>query len=479
MGKPPPAPQGDAVPSGAPVSQASAPAVARSAASSSNPAGKKKIVKIAGIAVVLIAGLGAGIYFGWPYIKGFIGGDPFATPDGTIKYVANGLAENKPQVLWEAMPASYKQTLNDELKKSMSNADPEIHSKSVAILQKLSGVLKSKKDMIIQAANGAAQQGGGDGGLPPELTDNWDDILGILDILTSGKIADIAWVQNPDVGSFLTDEGAKIMALPVLERLLDKGMQEDQQSNGPKSLAEIRTGLKSLEVVVISQTESEATLKIVSQNIIDGGESGELKMVRMEERWLPKDMVDDWDAVIKEIKETTPLGSLTEKKMTDEEKKSVMALLDMVDQALDKAGQANNGDELMVSVMEAAGGVTGTLAAQGEGGLGGLFGPTGGGQGGGGGKPSVGKTTEWTFGGEKRNLQAWKGQSAKNVLGVFGDPDKGTPWGQNGGAWTYEKMKIIDVEGKPYKSVTFFIQNGQVMDIKLPSAVSQPTGSIE
>jgi len=244
-------------------------------------------------------------------------------------------------------------------------------------------------------------------------------------------------------------------------------------------LAEIRTGLKSLEVVVISQTESEATLKIVSQNIIDGGESGELKMVRMEERWLPKDMVDDWDAVIKEIKETTPLGSLTEKKMTDEEKKSVMALLDMVDQALDKAGQANNGDELMVSVMEAAGGVTGTLAAQGEGGLGGLFGPTGGGQGGGGGKPSVGKTTEWTFGGEKRNLQAWKGQSAKNVLGVFGDPDKGTPWGQNGGAWTYEKMKIIDVEGKPYKSVTFFIQNGQVMDIKLPSAVSQPTGSIE
>ena len=254
MGKPPPAPQGDAVPSGASASQA--PAAARPAASSSGPAGKKKIAKIAGIAVVLIGGLGAGIYFGWPYIKGFIGGDPFATPDGTIKYVANGLAENKPQVLWEAMPASYKQTLNDELKKSMSNADPEIHSKSVAILQKLSGVLKSKKDMIIQAANGTAQQGGGDGGLPAELTDNWDDILGVLDILTSGKMADIAWVQNPDVGSFLADEGAKIMALSALERLIDKGMQEDQQSNGPKSLAEIRTGLKSLEVDVVSQTES-------------------------------------------------------------------------------------------------------------------------------------------------------------------------------------------------------------------------------
>ena len=468
MGKPPPAPQGDAVPSGASASQA--PAAARPAASSSGPAGKKKIAKIAGIAVVLIAGLGAGIYFGWPYIKGFIGGDPFATPEGTIKYVANGLAENKPQVLWEALPASYKQTLNDELKKSMSNADPEIHSKSVAILQKLSGVLKSKKDMIIQAVNGAAQQGGGDAGLPPELTDNWDDILGVLDILTSGKMADIAWVQNPDVGSFLADEGAKIMALTGLETLINKGMQEDQQSNGPKSLAEIRTGLKSLEVDVISQTESEATLKLVSQNIIDGGESEEIKMVRMEERWLPKDMVDDWDAVIKDIKETTPLGSLTEKKMTEEEKKQVMAMLDTVDQALDKAGQANTGQELMTSVMEAAGSVSGTMAAQSGGGglLDGLFGSSGGGQGGGQGEPPVGRTAEWTFGGTKKNLQMWKGQPAKNVIGVFGNPDKGAPWGQGGGAWTYQKMKITDAQGNPHSSVTFYMQKGQVVDIKLP-----------
>ena len=471
MGKPPPAPQGDAVPSGAPAPQASAPAAAVSTASTSSPAGKKKIAKIAGIAVVLIAGLGAGIYFGWPYIKGFIGGDPFATPDGTIKYVANGLADNKPQVLWEALPASYKQTLNDELKKSMVNADPEIHSKSVAILQKLSGVLKSKKDMIIQAANEAAQQVGGDGGLPPELTDNWDDILGVLDILTSGKMADIAWVQNPDVGSFLADEGAKIMALSALERLIDKGMQEDQQSKGPKSLAEIRTGLKNLEVEVISEAESEATLKLVSQSIIEGGESEEIKMVRMEERWLPKDMVDDWDAVIKDIKETTPLGSLTEKKMTEEEKKQVMAMLDTVDQALDKAGQANTGQELMTSVMEAAGSVSGTMAAQsGTGGLlDGLFGSSGGG-GAGQGKPPVGRTTQWSFGGAKKNLQGWKGQPASNVIAIFGNPDKGAPWGQGGGAWTYQKMKITDAQGNPHNSVTFFIQNGQVVDIKLPSA---------
>jgi len=92
---------------------------------------------------------------------------------------------------------------------------------------------------------------------------------------------------------------------------------------------------------------------------------------------------------------------------------------------------------------------------------------------------STGQRAEWTFGGGGKDLTRWKGQSAQNVLGVFGNPDQGKPWGQGGGAWTYKKMKITDAQGSPHKSVTFFIQNGQVVDIKLPTAVAQPPGGIE
>ena len=207
---------------------------------------------------------------------------------------------------------------------------------------------------------------------------------------------------------------------------------------------------------------------MVSQDLSpDEPESEEFKMVRMEERWLPKDMVDDWDAVIKDIKETTPLGSLTEKKMTEEEKKQVMAMLDMVDQALDKAAQANTGQELMTSVMEAAGSVSGTMAAQSGGGglLDGLFGSSGGGQG----ETPVGRTTQWTFGGGGKDLANWKGKvRSQQVLSLFGNPDEGKPWGQGGGAWTYRKLKITDAQGNPHSSVTFYMQKGQVVDIKLP-----------
>jgi len=58
----------------------------------------------------------------------------------------------------------------------------------------------------------------------------------------------------------------------------------------------------------------------------------------------------------------------------------------------------------------------------------------------------------------------------QQVLFLFGNPDKGEPWGQGGGAWTYNKMKIKDKAGKSYKSVTFYIQNGAVVDVKLPAA---------
>ena len=489
MGNPPPRPEGDAIPAG--IAASHHPTVT----GPSGPADKNKIAKIAGVAVVLIGGLGAGIYFGWPFLMGLFGGDPFATPDGTIKYVANGLADNKPQVLWEAMPASYKQTLNEELKKSMANTDPEVHAKSVAVLQKLTGVLRDKKPLIIETVNGLSQGSGG--GLPPELTDNWDDIVGLLDILTKGNMADMDWVQNPNLGDMLADEGSKIMAISGLEKLLDKGLQENVDK-GPKSMMEVREGLRNIEVIIVNQTDSEATLKVISKELsgdADDVESGEFVMVRTEERWLPKEMVDAWDEGIdelkKEIQREIPISSMAERKMTEEEKNQILALLDVVDQALDSANEATNSQELTAAVMGAAGGVMGAAMAGGQdggGGLGSLFGTGGGAQppagfpgtgfgtlpgnsnekGGGNQQLTQAQRMDWTFGGQQRNLQQWKGQSAANVITLFGQPNPANARAvPGGGEWTYTNLKITDAEGNPHTAITFVVLNGVVSDIRL------------
>ena len=83
---------------------------------------------------------------------------------------------------------------------------------------------------------------------------------------------------------------------------------------------------------------------------------------------------------------------------------------------------------------------------------------------------SIGSRTEWTFGGGGKDLTKWKGQSAGNVLGVFGNPpNQAKPWGQGGGAWTYNNLNITDAEGNSHQAITFFIQDGRVVDVKLPA----------
>ena len=106
-----------------------------------------------------------------------------ATPDGTIKYG---------QMDWQIINLRFFGRLCLHLQ-----ADPERRTKESMAhrsggacqkccgLTKLTGVLRTKKPPIIETVNGLPKAGGG---LPPELTDNWDDIVGLLDILTKGKM---------------------------------------------------------------------------------------------------------------------------------------------------------------------------------------------------------------------------------------------------------------------------------------------------
>ena len=87
-------------------------------------------------------------------------------------------------------------------------------------------------------------------------------------------------------------------------------------------------------------------------------------------------------------------------------------------------------------------------------------------------KQGQGKTQQWTFGSGQRDLSKWKGKGThQQVIQFFGKPDDAKPWRQGGGAWTYNNMKIKDVAGKSHASVTFYMKNGVVVDVKLPTAV--------
>jgi len=327
-------------------------------------AGKGKLIGIIAGVLIIVGGLVfAGITYGpglWAKYMG--GGGDLNTPDGTIKYVLNGIANNKPEVLWQVLPSSHQKTLNDELKKSMGNVDPEVHKQSFVVLQKLTGLLKNKKTLILESVNSFAEQSGAGAGdvMPPEVTENWDGVVSLVEIVVNSKFSDPAWVQNPDLGVLLKEDGGKLMSSPDIEKLINFALSEDGDPDGPKDMAQLRNWIKGIEVTVVSSAETTAKVKLSSTDFeIKEGE-GELDMMKVEDRWLPQVVALGLDQVIDQLKQAVPMGSLADTGMNARQKVVTMNFLKSVEGVLDAIDNQETAENMMQA---AVGGISG-LALQ-------------------------------------------------------------------------------------------------------------------
>jgi hypothetical protein len=465
-------------------------------------------IGIAAGVLVLVGGLiFAGIQYGPGLFGKFFGGVP-STPDGTIKYVINGIADNEPEVLWKVLPASHQKTLNEEFKKTLGNVvDSEVHEAVFGVLKKAVGLLKSKKEIILSAVPSVGP-GGPDGpggppgmGGPPnelqEVLENYDGIVEVLEIVVNGKLSDPAWIKNPDLGELLKADGGKLMSSPIFDKLLDMALAS-QRELGPKSAAELRSALKNVKVMVVSQTETTSTLKLVSEDLMPNDtESPEFKMVKVGDRWLPEAVAENLEQMISQLKEVTSVGFLTDQGLNKRQKTAVLRFLKALDGVLDAMDKAKNADELMAAAM--AGGTGLTIAAQSLQSAFPNFGDSGGFPGGNpagfpGGIPGVGpqpglpvtgigtnnppalpglapqpkvpvgRTERWTINaGSKRRIDIiYMGKPADNVKVAFGEPDA-----MEGIYWVYNGVKVINIAGGGmFTTVLFGIQDGKVVDVK-------------
>ena len=264
MSTPPPPPSGDATPpptgpaapaAMAPNAQFGAPVAAKS--------GGAKIIIFILIGVLALGGIGfAGYKYGPDLWAKYMGGGDINTPDGTIKYVLNGLADNKPEVLWEALPAKHQKMIHDEIKKAGANVDDEIQTKTIDVLKKATGILKNKKTLILETVQ--AMSGGQGEVLPPEITENWDDVVSLLEIVVNSKAMTPEWLKNPDVGAVLKEDGGKLMSSPAFEKFINLALKEEADPDAPKDMAQMRSWIKGIKVELVESTETTATVKMSS-----------------------------------------------------------------------------------------------------------------------------------------------------------------------------------------------------------------------
>jgi hypothetical protein len=182
-----------------------------------------------------------------------------ATPDGTVMAVAQNLADNHPEILWEALPASYRADITELTQLFAAKMDPEIYDRA----------MDARMTQTLQIAK----------------------------TFFSSEVSTVAGLAVIDWQQFLAGTVSRLMA--------QADAIEAEEGKDPFLMFE------SLQVEVLEQTDASARLRIT----VPDEEPEEVALVLIEERWVPVEMAEQWDAKVMEAR--TGLEEITPEKMQE------------------------------------------------------------------------------------------------------------------------------------------------------------------
>lgn len=232
--------------------------------------------------------------------------------DVYMQGLIDGVTAGDAGKLWSALPAKYQADVTSIKNEFASKVDADVWNKAFVVVGKLGQVLKDKKTFLMA---GAASQF-----VPPDAKEpidkNWDSVVGMLNTLASSELKTADGLKSADVGKFLNSTGSAIFAA---------GIKTAEAAN-PDAAAEIAKARKS-KVILVKQDGDTAILKLEA----DGETKPEKEFKRVDGKWLPADMVADWDQGVADVK-----ADMSAVAIPPEQKEMVMGLLAQVETVLDK-----------------------------------------------------------------------------------------------------------------------------------------------
>jgi hypothetical protein len=233
-------------------------------------------------------------------------GGPADTADKAVLLAIDGLNQNHPEAVWDFLPENYQHDLNELVHMFAERMDAELWQRSIAVLRKLVGVLKTKKEF-----------------LAADMT----PVAGLAETLLTSEVAGLENLKVFDGRRFLASTGARLMTqlralLPNLNRLLDFKKVTLVKSKGDAATVELKT-------------DQETT---------------EREFVRVEGKWIPKAVAEGW---IEQIGQAKARLSVLSPDNLSEIKPRIVSLLAAVDGVLDRLAAARNHEEFRAGLEEA------------------------------------------------------------------------------------------------------------------------------
>ena len=236
-----------------------------------------------------------------------------STPDGTVRAVAEGLADRHPEVLWQALPPTYQKDITELTHAFAERMDPAVWEAAFALGSRTAGLLRDKKDIILSSSMAEAA-----GEEREEIEGGWDEMVSMLDSFFASGVSSLDTLKTIDWEQYIATTGKELMDLAA----------EKSKADGDDTFdREFTQKLRQAKVEVISSEGDSATLRMTAPD----EEPEEMQLTRVEGRWVPSDMAKDWDKNVAEAK--AKLAALTDEEMQQGSMQAMM-MIGMVDGVL-------------------------------------------------------------------------------------------------------------------------------------------------
>lgn len=258
-----------------------------------------------------------------------------AEPDAAVRELFNLLAQGKPQQVWQAaLPPKYQQDIESLVQGFGAKMDPELWSKGFAVLGKAAKVIKDKKDFIFAhpLVMGAISQ------LPAEQQASVEEgkvqlVAGMtaLEGLLTSEISTVDGLKTLKMNEFLAGSVTKFMQQALALSAAAQGKSVDEYSAAQ---------LAKTKISLVSTDADDAEITLEAEN----APPANIKLKRVDGRWLPAELVDAWDAQLAMAKLAIEGLDLSE------QKPQVLGVASLVETTLDGLLAAQDQDAFNAAI---------------------------------------------------------------------------------------------------------------------------------
>ena len=287
-------------------------------------------------------------------------------PESFVTTPLKALEEKNPKLIWDMLPASYQKDLNGLVQAFAKEMDAELWDAGAGLLGGIGELLRTKKDLIA----GMLSEMDEAGEIPlSEITSGLEMAGTLLDKLAKSDLGSLNKLRTVDLGNVADTFGRDMMKL----------IGDSAKAAGEADPFGLET-LRGIKVEVVSEDGSSATIKVSglpeafdfeSLTELPGGlppglpglpnldelpfadftdfENGELEVVKVEGKWVPKEIADGWEDGISAAK--VGMGAVGE--MADEDKQMALGIIKGINGGLATIRKAKTKEQFQMALMQA------------------------------------------------------------------------------------------------------------------------------